>query len=393
MKEQIRQRALELGFDDCRFARADAPQNAKHFQDWVAEGKFGEMAWMEKNAEKRVEPQKVLANARSVVVLAAAYSKFQGNGGSFPPSRQERAGACRDVAQRSLVRENRSKEHPVSLYNEANVSVKFATGIVARYARFEDYHDVLGRRLKLLSQFIAETGGADTRSLWHVDTGPILERDFAQRAGIGFTGKHTNLISRKFGNWIFLAEILTTLELEPDAPEKNHCGKCARCIAACPTAAITAPFQLDARRCISYLTIELKGPIPGEFRRAIGNRIYGCDDCLAVCPWNRFAREGRLMKAHARADLEQPALIELLALDEKSFKARFAGSPILRAKRRGLLRNVCVALGNTGDGSALPALEKAARDPEPLVAEHARWAMEQIVFRANDPLESTQQKD
>jgi epoxyqueuosine reductase len=214
-----------------------------------------------------------------------------------------------------------------------------------------------------------------------VDTGPLLERDFAQRAGIGFVGKHTNLISRKLGNWIFLCEIVTTLELEPDAPEKNHCGKCSRCISACPTNAITAPFELDARKCISYLTIELKGSIPVEFRKAIGDRIYGCDDCLAVCPWNKFAREGNLMKAHERKDLEQPDLIELLSLDEKQFKSRFTASPILRTKRRGLLRNVCVALGNTGDESALPALEKSVRDSDPLIVEHARWAISEIESR------------
>ncbi|HTA94909.1 MAG TPA: tRNA epoxyqueuosine(34) reductase QueG, partial [Verrucomicrobiae bacterium] len=230
------------------------------------------------------------------------------------------------------------------------------------------------------TEFINQLGD-QTRSLWYVDTGPLLERDLAQRAGIGFVGKHTNLISRKLGNWIFLAEILTTLELEPDAPEKNHCGKCSRCISTCPTSAITAPFQLDARKCISYLTIELKGSIPVEFRKAIGNRIYGCDDCLAVCPWNKFAREGKLMKSHARKDLEQPDLIELLSLDENKFKSRFAGSPILRTKRRGFLRNVCVALGNVGDESALPYLEKSTHDSEPLIAEHARWAISEIEAR------------
>ena len=224
-------------------------------------------------------------------------------------------------------------------------------------------------------------GTVGTRSLWYVDTGPILERDFAQRAGLGFVGKHTNLISRKLGNWIFLSEILTTLELEPDAPEKNHCGSCNRCLTACPTNAITAPFQLDARKCISYLTIELKGSIPVEFRKAIGNRIYGCDDCLAVCPWNKFAREGNLMKPHAQEDLRSPDLIELLSLDDAQFKARFKNSPILRTKRRGFLRNVCVALGNVGDKSALPALEKASSDHEPLIAEHARWAVEEIQSR------------
>jgi epoxyqueuosine reductase len=249
---------------------------------------------------------------------------------------------------------------------------------IARYAQFTDYHDVLGGRLKELTGFVNQLGGAETHSLWHVDTGPMLERDFAQRAGLGFIGKHTNVISRRFGNWILLGEIITTLELEPDAPEKNHCGNCTRCIEACPTRAITAPFQLDARRCISYLTIELKGPIPVELRPAIGHRIFGCDDCLAACPWNRFAREGRLMKAHARPDLAAPNLIDLLQLEEAGFKSRFAGTPILRTKRRGLLRNVCVALGNAGDKSALPALQKAAGDSEPLIAGHARWAMEQI---------------
>jgi epoxyqueuosine reductase len=346
MKEQIRQRALELGFDDCRFARATVPESAKQFQNWVAEGKFGEMAWIQRNAEKRVEPQKVLSEARTVICLAVSYGKDD------------------------QVKE--SGDNPFR-------------GTVARYARFSDYHDILGERLKLLSQFVNEIGGEQTRSLWYVDTGPILERDFAQRAGIGFVGKHTNLISRKSGNWIFLAEILTTLDLEPDAGEKNHCGKCTRCITACPTNAITAPFQLDARRCISYLTIELKGPIPLEFRKAIGNRIYGCDDCLAACPWNKFAHEGSLMKTHARDDLDQPGLIDLLSLDDKGFKARFAGSPILRTKRRGLLRNACVALGNVGDKSALPALEKASHDVEPLVAEHAHWAMDQIQARSNAP--------
>lgn len=344
MKEQIRQRAMELGFDDCRFTSAAAPDAAKQFQNWVAEGKFGEMAWIEKNAGKCVEPQKVLPDAKTAICLAVSYDT-----GS---ERQEADDKC---------------------------------GVVARYARYNDYHDILGEQLKSLTQYLNELGGWKARSLWYVDTGPILERDFAQRAGIGFIGKHTNLISRKFGNWIFLAEILTTLDIEPDAPEKNHCGKCSRCIAACPTNAITEPFQLDARRCISYLTIELKGPIPMEFRRAIGNRIYGCDDCLAVCPWNKFAHEGRLMKSHARKDLEKPQLIELLSLDDKAFKERFKGSPILRTKRRGLLRNACVALGNVGDSSALPALETASQDSEPLIAEHARWAIEEINRRTNGP--------
>jgi epoxyqueuosine reductase len=340
-KAAIRQRAAELGFDDCRFTTAAPPASAKQFSGWLAEKQHGEMTWLERNAEKRVEPQKVLPGAKSVIALAVSYQT-----------------------------ENRKSE----IGNR-----KF--GVVARYAQFKDYHDLLGEKLQALTRFVDELGGVDTSALWYVDTGPVLERDFAQRAGLGFVGKHTNLISRRLGNWIFLAEILTTLELAPDAPEKNHCGNCTRCISACSTQAITAPFQLDARKCISYLTIELKGAIPEEFRRAIGNRIYGCDDCLAVCPWNKFAREGNLMKPHARADLAAPDLIELLQLDDAGFKSRFAGTPMLRTKRRGLLRNVCVALGNVGDATALPALEKAARDPEPLIAEHARWAIEQIRLR------------
>ncbi|HUA37067.1 MAG TPA: tRNA epoxyqueuosine(34) reductase QueG [Candidatus Sulfopaludibacter sp.] len=335
MKEVIHRRALELGFDDCRFTHAEPPAGAKPFQAWLAEKCHGEMAWLQRTAPKRVDPQKVLPGAKSIICLAASYAV------TTPDS-----------------------------------------GVVARYARFNDYHDVLVERLKPLAAFVNQLGGAATRSLGYVDTGPLLERDFAQRAGLGFVGKHTNVISRRFGNWTLLAEIITTLELEPDTPEANHCGKCSRCLAACPTGAITAPFHLDARKCISYLTIELQGPIPVELRPAIGHRVFGCDDCLAVCPWNRFAREGNLMKAHLRPDSGAPDLIELLQLDKAGFKSRFAGTPVLRAKRRGLLRNVCVALGNVGAASALPYLQKAASDPEPLIAEHARWAIVRIESRS-----------
>jgi epoxyqueuosine reductase len=344
MKASIRQRALELGFDDCRFTSAAAPASTEQFQKWLAEKQHGEMAWLQGNAQKRIDPQRVLAGAKSVIAVAASYE---------------------------IVRGFKKPGTP-------DIEPQTFSGTVARYARFDDYHGVLGKRLKQLTKFVNELEDDGIRSLWYVDTGPVLERDIAQRAGLGFVGKHTNLISRRLGNWIFLAEILTTLELEPDAPEKNHCGKCSLCISACPTNAITAPFQLDARKCISYLTIELKGSIPVELRPAIGNRIFGCDDCLAVCPWNRFACDGRLMKAHARTDLDTPDLIELLQLDEAGFKSRFAGTPILRTKRRGLLRNVCVALGNTGDASTMPHLQKAAGDSEPLIAEHARWAIGQI---------------
>jgi len=342
VKPLIEARARELGFDACRFTTADPPPSAGHFQRWLEDGRQGEMAYLARNAHKRIDPDQVLSQARTIVILAASYHRAETATGD-----EGRAG----------------------------------TGEIARYARYSDYHEVLRDRLRQLTNYVNELGGEGTKSLWYVDTGPFLERDLAQRAGLGFVGKHTNLISRQLGNWIFLAEIITTAEIAPDRSEKNHCGSCTRCIAACPTQAIAAPFQLDARRCISYLTIELKGSIPVEFRPAIGRRIYGCDDCLAACPWNRFAKEGRVMKEHVRADLDVPDLLDLLSLDEITFKQRFAGTPMLRTKRRGILRNVCVALGNIGDVDALPALQRASFDSEPLIAEHARWAIEQIQNR------------
>jgi len=347
VKERIEQRAVELGFDACRFTSALPPASAPHLEGWIGEGQHGEMGWLARNAGKRVDPNLVLPGARSVVSLACVY------GGSEQYSANSNQSRCASAP----------------------------AGLIARYARSADYHNILAEPLRQLTAFIDQIGGSETRSLWYVDTGPLLERDLAQRAGLGFVGKHTNLISRQLGNWFFLAEIITTLELPPDAPEKNRCGSCSRCITACPTQAITAPFQLDARRCISYLTIELKGSIPVELRPAIGNRIYGCDDCLAACPWNKFAKDARLMKPHARTDLAAPDLLELLSLDDAAFKQRFAGTPMLRTKRRGVLRNVCVALGNVGDASALPSLQRAASDVEPLIAEHARWAIEQIQDR------------
>lgn len=343
MKEQLKACARELGFDDCRVTTAEAPATSRQFQEWLENQNHGEMAWLQRNAFKRIDPQQVLKDARSIVTVAVSYD------------------------------------------------LKTAlAGRIARYAQFRDYHDVLAQPLRELAAFI-DQNAPGARSLWYVDTGPFLERDLAMRAGLGFVGKHTNLISRKLGNWFFIAEILTTAQIAPDEPEKNRCGSCERCIMACPTNAITAPFRLDARRCISYLTIELKGPIPEELRPAIGGRIYGCDDCLAVCPWNRFAREASLLREHFRSDLSQVDLLELLALDAAAFKAKFAGSPVLRTKRRGILRNVCVALGNTGDNRALPALARAAADEEPLISEHARWAMGQIHsrFRAGFGQESS----
>ena len=295
---------------------------------------------MKRNADKRVDPNLVLENARSVVTLAASYEDKPAAEG--PPN----------------------------------------SGLIARYARYSDYHDSIGQALVKLTSYLQTIAGDKTQSLWYVDTGPILERDLAQRAGLGFVGKHTNLISRRLGNWFFISEIITTATIEPDVPEHNRCGKCSDCIDICPTQAITSPFVLDARRCISYLTIELKDAIPLEFRSMIGNRIYGCDDCLAVCPWNRFAGKGRLMAQHRRDDLDQADLIELLSLDEDGFRAKFRNTPIKRTKRRGFLRNVCVALGNIGDDKAIPALKRVQKDQESLISEHAKWALDQIDKRS-----------
>ena len=289
---------------------------------------------MERNAERRTNPELVLPGVKSVVVLALNY--WQGEG-----------------------------------------ECKGAQSAIARYAWNDDYHDLLEAKLRQINAFLERHGGVQRG---YTDTGPLLERDFAALAGVGWQGKSTILIHPKLGAWFFLAEILTTLELPPDEPVSSRCGQCTRCIDACPTGAITAPHRVDARRCVSYLTIEHKGSIPEELRPRIGGRIYGCDDCAAACPWNRFAQASRETAFAARAAV-QLSLRELLALDDAQFRTLFKGSPIARIKRRGLLRNVCVALGNTGTREDLPALERAAADPEPLIAEHARWALGRICQR------------
>jgi epoxyqueuosine reductase len=350
---QIKERARAIGFDLVGIATARPPQHAEQFQHWLAKEFHGGMAYMAKNAAKRVAPSEVLPDARSIVVVGLNYytGDFVGQ-----PAR--------------LAEQTTMASEPLALQDSSSVPR------IARYAWGErDYHDVMGDKLQKLAATIIEMGGAGTQALWYVDTGPVLERDLAQRAGIGFIGKHTNLISRKLGNWIFLGEVLTNLELPADQPEREYCGTCRRCIDACPTRAIVAPYQLDARLCISYLTIELKGSIPVELRPLIGDRVFGCDDCLEVCPWNRFARESAV-REFQRRDL--PPLTEFLSWDEPKFKAFFRGTPIYRIKRRGFLRNVCVALGNIGDESALPALQRALDDPEPLVREHAKWAIGEI---------------
>lgn len=359
MKESIRNLALQLGFDSCGFTDASPPVSADRFQEWLEKEFHGSMSYLQRNAEKRMNPDLVLPGARSIVSLAVSYHP------AAAPDAPEVRGQSANAPS-----------------TDSTKGFEFR-GEIARYARHVDYHELIGARLTRLTAELDRLAGHSGSSLWYVDTGPLLERDLGQRAGVGFVGKHTGLISRKLGNWFFLAEILTRLPLEPDTPEHNRCGSCTRCLGACPTQAIVAPFRLDARRCISYLTIENKGAIPIEFRSSMGSRIFGCDDCLAACPWNRFAKEGRLMREHHVVDLDQPRLLELLRLSELEFKARFANTPLLRSKRKGLLRNVCVALGNVADASALPDLEIASQDLEPLIREHALWAIQQIRGRVS----------
>jgi epoxyqueuosine reductase len=338
-KVHIKAKARELGFDLCGVTSADPPAHEEKFRQWLQDGHHGEMSYMARRVEWRTDLRNVLPGAKSVIVAGMNYGRG--------------ARLCAP------------------------------TGLIARYARGQDYHEFMGAKLEQLSTFIRSLGPS-VQTKAYVDTGPVLERDLAQRAGIGWIGKHTNLISRDLGNWFFLGEILTTLELEPDRPEREYCGTCTRCITACPTQAIRAPYVLDARRCISYLTIELKGSIPVEFRPLIGNRIFGCDDCLEVCPWNRFAQIANTLKLE-RADLQQPDLIELMGLTEAQFRARFAGTPIARIKRRGLLRNVAVALGNAGGAEAIPVLERAHNEQDPLLQEHAAWALIEIRKRTVTP--------
>src|SRR6266852_2968531 len=343
LKAQLVAFARELGFDSCRVTACAPPAHAEECRDWLKEGAAGEMSYMERGEEKRRDPQKVLPGARSIIVLAVDY--WQGDA----------------IARKAFGA---------------------STGRIARYAWGDDYHDVIAAKLDKIDNFLREFGGEQK---CYVDTGPILERDHAAQAGAGWHGKSTMLIDERLGTWFFLAEILTTLELPPDGPARDRCGTCKRCITACPTGAITAPHRLDARRCISYLTIELKGPIPLELRPLIGDRIFGCDDCLNACPWNRFAQASRETAFSARRSTTGMALREYLKLNDAEFRMLFRNSPIKRVKRRGFLRNVCVALGNIGDLSDLATLKCAAADPEPLIDEHAAWAITRIQQRCQTP--------
>lgn len=368
MKTALIALARELGFDLCRIARCVAPPHAAEFRQWLKDGKAGDMAWLERNQDRRTDPQQVVPGARSVIVLGMNY--WQGEKDEGGRMEDEEIAGLRPEGEDSKIQPHTSL-HPSSFIPHPSAR----SGRIARYAWGDDYHDLIEAKLQVLDDWLTTQGGKQRH---YVDTGPVLERDFAALAGAGWHGKSTMLVNPKLGTWFFLAEILTTLEFEADEPMPDHCGKCTRCMVACPTGAITAPRQLDARRCVSYLTIENKGAIPEEFRVAIGDRIYGCDDCLTACPWNRFAQVSRESTFAAREFVHGWSLRDFLGLDDDGFRKLFRGSPIKRIKRRGFLRNVCVALGNVGTREDLPALEKAAGDAEPLIAEHARWAIGRI---------------
>ncbi|NUR45967.1 MAG: tRNA epoxyqueuosine(34) reductase QueG [Sphingomonas sp.] len=341
LEEAIRTKASELGFVACGFTRADAADDAGlELRRWLEAGHHGTMGWMEARAHHRVSPLALWPEAKSAIALGMSYAPA-----TDPLALAERPELAR----------------------------------ISAYAQGGDYHKTVKKALKGLARFIVEQVPSELKVF--VDTAPVMEKPLAQAAGIGWQGKHTNLVSREHGSWLFLGVILTSLELGPDAPAMQgvHCGSCTRCLTACPTEAFVGPHRIDARRCISYLTIEHDGSIPEELRSKIGNRIYGCDDCLAVCPWNRFADSAAANRAFLpRAELVAPKLADLLALDDSSFREMFAGSPIKRIGVKRMLRNCLIAAGNSGDATLVGAIESHLNDSDPVVAEAARWALAQL---------------
>ncbi|MBT2135420.1 tRNA epoxyqueuosine(34) reductase QueG [Croceibacterium sp. LX-88] len=344
LKTRLVQQARSLGFASVGFApAADDPLRSERLREWLDAGMHGEMEWMEARAEVRRGPQSMWPEARSVIALGMSYAPAH---------------------------------DPLALEGDperARISV---------YAQGRDYHDVMKSALKALARWMtAETGklGLDAALKVFVDTAPVMEKPLGEAAGIGWQGKHTNLVSREHGSWLFLGAIYSTLPFAPDAPHETNCGSCHACLDACPTSAFPAPYRLDARRCISYLTIEHRGPIPEEFRAAMGNRIYGCDDCLAVCPWNKFAVAASRHQAFLpRAELMAPRLDELLTLDDAGFRKLFSGSPIKRIGRDRFVRNCLIAAGNSGNRELLGAVYPLLSDPDAVVAEAAAWALEQL---------------
>jgi epoxyqueuosine reductase len=341
LKAALVREAGALGFDCVGVTDPDAIADAaKHFREFLDTGAHGQMDWLAANPERRADPRMLWAGVRSVIVLGVNYGP---------------------------------DEDPLAILGSRT------RGAISVYAQGDDYHDLIKKRLKALARWLVATSGGEVKVF--VDTAAVMEKPLAQAAGLGWQGKHTNLVSREFGSWLFLGAIFTTLDLPRDTADTDHCGSCQACLDICPTAAFPAPYKLDARRCISYLTIENKGPIPHEFRKAIGNRIYGCDDCLAVCPWNKFAQAGREAKLAARDELRAPSLADLAALDDVAFRARFTKSPVKRIGRDRFIRNVLIAIGNSGDGALAVQACRLLDDQSPLVRGAAVWALSQLMPR------------
>lgn len=339
LKAALAREARALGFDCIGITEPGTIENAgKHFLEFIASGGHGDMDWLASQPERRVDPRGLWAHVRSVIMLGVNYGPDQ---------------------------------DPLAILQQRTRAA------ISVYAQGDDYHDLIKKRLKALARWLVATAPSEVKVF--VDTAAVMEKPLAQAAHLGWQGKHTNLVSREFGSWLFLGAIYTTLELPRDRAEIDHCGSCQACLDICPTAAFPAPYKLDARRCISYLTIENKGPIPHEFRTAIGNRIYGCDDCLAACPWNKFAREGREAKLAARDELRAPGLAELSRLDDTAFRALFTRSPVKRIGRDRFLRNVLIAVGNSGDVTLAEEARRLLDDASPLVRGAAAWALGQLL--------------
>ena len=341
LKTALTREAQALGFDCIGITEPGTIENAgKYFLEFIASGGHGDMDWLAAQPERRVDPRGLWADVRSVIMLGVNYG---------PDS------------------------DPLAILQQRTRAA------ISVYAQGDDYHDVIKKRLKALARWLVAASGAEVKVF--VDTAAVMEKPLGQAAGLGWQGKHTNLVSRELGSWLFLGSIFTAADLPRDKPEIGHCGSCQACLDICPTAAFPAPYKLDARRCISYLTIESKGPIPHQFRKAIGNRIYGCDDCLAVCPWNKFAQAGRETKLAAREELRAPALTDLVRLDDAAFRALFAKSPVKRIGRDRFIRNVLIAIGNADDEHLAPEAERLLDDQSPLVRGAAVWALSQLMER------------
>jgi epoxyqueuosine reductase len=342
VKAALAHEAQALGFDCIGVTAPDAiAVAAKHFREFLDTGAHGDMDWLARDPERRADPRGLWSDVRSVIMLGVNYGP---------------------------------DEDPLAILRQRT------RGAISVYAQGDDYHDVIKKHLKALARWLAAAARCEVKVF--VDTAAVMEKPLAQAAGLGWQGKHTNLVSRAYGSWLFLGAIFTTLDLPCDEAESDHCGSCQACLDICPTAAFPAPYKLDARRCISYLTIENKGPIPQEFRKAIGNRIYGCDDCLAVCPWNKFAEVGRETRLAARDELRAATLAELVRLDDAAFRARFTKSPVKRIGRDRFMRNVLIAIGNSGEGALVVEAERLLSDASPLVRGAAVWALAQLVDRA-----------